>query len=205
MNNNFDFCPKCGSKKIISVKRECKNETVFVTEFADRNISPLKWNCPECGFTLYCNVATASGVIISDSENNVLFEVRGKEPQKGFLAIPGGFTDADETVEEGCIRECREEIGLELSHEDITYIGSFPNTYEYKGISYKTCDFFFMTKIPENKGTIPELVKKLHPEESEVTSIQIHKIRTEEDVDSLPIAFPSSVKVLKLFVKKHAE
>ena len=202
MNNKFEFCPKCGSKKIVSVMRTCKDEAVSLGKMACENESPLKWMCPECGFDLYCNVAAAVGVIISDCENNVLFEVRAKEPKKGFLAIPGGFIDAEETAEEGCIRECREEIGLELSEKDISYIGSFPNTYEYKDITYKTCDFFFVVKIPKEKGTISELVKKLHREESEVTSIQIHKISTEEDVDALPIAFPSSVKVLKLFVKK---
>ena len=79
MNNNFNMCPMCGSKKI-----ECKENR--------------KWFCPDCGFDLYCNVATAVGVIIKDKYNNVLFEIRGKEPRKGFYAVPGGFVDFDETI-----------------------------------------------------------------------------------------------------------
>ena len=197
MKNNFDCCPMCGSKKIDSVKRPDADNSI-----PSENISTLKWTCPECGLTLYCNVAAAVGVIIYDAENNVLFEERAKEPRKGFLAIPGGFTDADETAEDAVIRECREEIGLELSEKDISYLGSFPNTYEYKGFTYKTCDFFFAAKISEKKGTVSDILKRLHREESEVESIQVHKIQTEKDVDSLPLAFPSSVKALKLFVKK---
>ena len=87
MKNNFNLCPMCGSKKI-----ECKDNR--------------KWECPDCNFDLYCNVATAVGVIIKDKYNNVLFEVRGKEPRKGYYAVPGGFVDFDECAEDAAIREC---------------------------------------------------------------------------------------------------
>ena len=97
-----------------------------------------KWFCPDCGFDLYNNVASAVGAIISDSNGNVLFEVRAKNPRKGFLALPGGFTDQDETAEDAVRRECLEETGIEIS--EVKYLCSFPNDYEYKNISYKTCD-----------------------------------------------------------------
>lgn len=197
MTNDFKFCPMCGSKNIKSVKRAGADLSVPSNE-----ITTLKWNCPDCGFDLYCNVAAAVGIVISDSENNVLFEVRAKEPKKGFIVIPGGFVDADETAEEAAIRECREEIGFELPVENIKYLATFPNTYEYKNILYKTCDVFFSAKLPRDI-TIPKLMEKLHAEKSEVTAFQIHKIETAEDVEKLPIAFPSGANAVKAYIAKN--
>ena len=95
--NDFKICPMCGSNKI-------------------ENHGNRKWMCPDCGFDLYNNVATAVGLIIQDINKNVLFEVRAKEPRKGFYALPGGFVDFDESAEEAAMRECREEIGVEIDN-----------------------------------------------------------------------------------------
>ena len=83
--NDFKLCPMCGSKKI-------------------ENHGNRKWLCPDCGFDLYNNVASAVGVVIRDSYDNVLFEVRAKEPRKGFYAVPGGFVDFNESAEEAAVR-----------------------------------------------------------------------------------------------------
>jgi len=40
---------------------------------------------------------------------------RGNEPYKGRLALPGGFVEADETVEQAVLRETKEETGLEAT------------------------------------------------------------------------------------------
>ncbi len=39
---------------------------------------------------------------------------RGKEPLKGHWSLPGGALECGETLEEGVIREVREETGLEV-------------------------------------------------------------------------------------------
>jgi 8-oxo-dGTP diphosphatase len=39
---------------------------------------------------------------------------RGKEPLKGYWSLPGGVLEAGESLEEGVIRELREETGLEV-------------------------------------------------------------------------------------------
>ena len=113
--NEFNFCPIC-SKKNISYK------------------DGKKWFCSDCGFDLYNNVAAAVGIIISDCENNILLEKRAKNPRMGFLALPGGFCDADETAEAAAIRECREETGV--IPQKISYLCSFANDYEYNNIAY---------------------------------------------------------------------
>ena len=171
----------CGSKKI-------------------ENHGNRKWICPDCGFDLYCNVATAVGVVIRDRYNNVLFEVRAKNPRKGFIALPGGFVDFGESAEEAVIRECREEIGAEVS--EVKYLCSAPNIYEYKNIEYKTCDIFFTTELPPQFETIDDFIKSLKAEESEVESFVSYKVESFEDVEKIPLAFESSKYTLKQLVGK---
>lgn len=178
MENDFRFCPKCSSRNIV-------------------NYGNRKWTCPDCGFTLYNNTAGAVGIIFFDDESNVLFEVRAKNPRKGKLALPGGFIDPDESAEEACSREAKEEIGLTVNPESLKYLCSFPNVYPYKDIIYKTIDMFFCLKVQE---PIPELIKKLNAEESEVTAFEYHKVCTKDDVKALDIAFGSSVESLSRFV-----
>lgn len=176
MENKFLLCPVCGSKNVVTHK--------------------IKWTCPDCNFDLYNNVAAAVGIIIVDDENKVVFETRAKEPRKGFLALPGGFVNPDECAEAAVIRECREEIGFEVKNPQ--FICSFPNTYPYKNIVYKTCDLFFVARVP---GHLEDYLSKMNAEATEVTSIKLEKVAAIEDVEKLPMAFGSSINALKVFVK----
>jgi 8-oxo-dGTP diphosphatase len=45
----------------------------------------------------------------------VLLIRRGREPFKGQWALPGGFIEMDETLEQSVVRELEEETGLRLS------------------------------------------------------------------------------------------
>ena len=172
MQNDFNFCPNCGGKNI-------------------QNVNMRKWKCDDCGFTLYNNVAAAVGLVIQKKNGKVLFEKRAKEPRKGFLALPGGFVDPNETAEEACFRECKEEIGVEpLS---VKYIATFPNTYEYKNVLDKTCDIFFEAVLPENA--------ELHAQEGEVLGFEEVSIKNEEDLKDVPLAFESARKTLTLWLK----
>lgn len=68
--------------------------------------------CPHCG--RWPNRAvTLIGVVVRDGQ--VVIIRRGGEPARGELALPGGFMDLDETAEQGCRREVREETGLETT------------------------------------------------------------------------------------------
>lgn len=52
---------------------------------------------------------------------------RGNPPFKGHLALPGGFIDVGETVEEGCRRELLEETGVRAEHLQLIGVYSDPD------------------------------------------------------------------------------
>ena len=53
-------------------------------------------------------------IVIPDGEGRVLLIQRASEPFQGSWALPGGFVDLGETVEEAAVREAKEETGLDV-------------------------------------------------------------------------------------------
>ncbi len=64
-------------------------------------------------------------MIISRNDEIVLIR-RGGEPFIGKLALPGGFVDWGETVENAAVREAKEETGLDVELEEILGVYSDP-------------------------------------------------------------------------------
>jgi 8-oxo-dGTP diphosphatase len=48
------------------------------------------------------------------NRGKILLVERGREPLKGYWSLPGGVLETGETLEQGIIREVREETGLEV-------------------------------------------------------------------------------------------
>ena len=53
-------------------------------------------------------------IVIPDGEDRVLLIQRAREPFQGSWALPGGFVDVGETVENAAVREAKEETGLDV-------------------------------------------------------------------------------------------
>jgi 8-oxo-dGTP diphosphatase len=53
-------------------------------------------------------------VILISKKNSVLLIQRGSDPFKDQWAIPGGFIELDESLEDACHRELEEETGLKV-------------------------------------------------------------------------------------------
>ena len=59
-------------------------------------------------------------------EGKVLLVLRANDPQKGFWAMPGGYLDWGETVEECALRELNEETGYEGGKASLLGVYSSP-------------------------------------------------------------------------------
>lgn len=170
MNWIFKACPRCGGKGIAWI--------------ADRF-----WRCPACDFEYFHNVAAAAGVIVDAGTGILLFE-RTKEPSKGLLALPGGFVDPGERAEEAALRECREELGWAPS--SLTFLATFPNTYEWRGVVYHTCDLFFAFRTEALR--LEDL--RIDPDEGKQPVVVPFK-----DIDYERLAFDSTRRALRLYIE----
>ena len=181
----FKFCPNCASQKI-----RFENNRVF--------------RCPACGFVYYHNTAAATGCIINTSDcqdsggERLLFLVRGKEPAKGMLDLPGGFVDPGEGAPEGLYRELREELGWSVPAppgaslaEVFTFFASYPNVYLYKNIPYNTCDMYFYLHAP---GLCEQ---DLRLEQAEIDSVCL---LSPQEIEYEKIAFESTRRAIKEYL-----
>jgi len=66
-------------------------------------------------------------VIFFPKEREIVLIKRKNEPYKGYWALPGGFVEWGETVEQACIREVKEETSLDVKIIDLIGVFSDPN------------------------------------------------------------------------------
>jgi len=120
------YCPACGASGI--------------TVSGDRSVL-----CKQCGFHFYFNTAASVAGLIEDDIGRLLMIIRAHNPQKGFLDLPGGFVDFNETAEDALKREIKEELNLEV--KGCSYFKSFPNVYCFDGIINRTLDLAFFCTV----------------------------------------------------------
>jgi len=160
----FEYCPRCGKPGL--VYRDGKY-----------------WTCPACGFIYFHNVASSASVII-EHEGFVVMLRREQDPARGLLALPGGFVDPDERAEDAAVRECLEETGLAVTAAK--FVGSWPNTYTYRDVRYKTCDLYFSVVLSGD-------LKAFEAEEGEVSTLELV---APGSFETAPIAFESARQAL---------
>ena len=161
----FRYCPRCG---ITSIRPHGRNAM----------------ECDGCGFLYYHNCAAAVAAIIETNGGIVLLR-RAKPPKAGFFDLPGGFVDYGETLDAAVVREVEEEIGVRI--ERAVYFRSFPNTYEFHGVTYMTTDAVFICPMPQGSAIRPN---------DEVRQIEI---LPPESIDHSLIAFDSISKAIRSY------
>lgn len=124
--HKFVYCPCCGAGG-----------------FAESGLTSKR--CSRCGFVYYSNPRAAVVAVLLDENNRLLVARRAKEPAKGTLDLPGGFTENGETAEEALSREVYEETGINV--DEAKYLFSEPNLYPYSGIDIHTMDLFFEVRV----------------------------------------------------------
>lgn len=98
----INFCSNCGNTMQFSV--------------VEGDHLP-RYNCIRCGFIAYQNPLVIVGCL-PIWENKIMLCKRGIEPRLGFWNLPGGFMENNETIEQGAMREMKEE-----THADVKIIG----------------------------------------------------------------------------------
>jgi 8-oxo-dGTP diphosphatase len=63
--------------------------------------------------------------VLFDPTWRVLLIRRGKEPFMGDYALPAGFVEIGEIVEDACRREVVEETGVEIGDQHLKFIGIY--------------------------------------------------------------------------------
>lgn len=61
--------------------------------------------------------------MIFDGDGRLLLIERGRDPQKGMWAVPGGKVAAGERMADTARREAFEETGLEVEIDDVIWVG----------------------------------------------------------------------------------
>ncbi len=110
----FIFCPHCATPL---------NETLIEER--------QRMSCPQCGWIHYINPTPVTVALTLNQKNELLLIRRAHEPALNEWALPGGFLEAGERPEEGCLRELYEETALEGSVEEL--IGVFHRESEMYG------------------------------------------------------------------------
>jgi ADP-ribose pyrophosphatase YjhB (NUDIX family) len=162
-------CPRCGTAVQVAAS------------------APLR--CQACHLTLFANPATAVGAFVHDAQGRCLFLRRAKDPGKGLLGLPGGFVDAGEGLDEALAREVREEVGGTLASS--RYLCSFPNRYQFDGITYDVCDVFFTAVLAPGALTI------------DPGEVAAHAWLDPHGITPADMAFPSNRKALERLLVAH--
>jgi 8-oxo-dGTP diphosphatase len=96
---------------------------------------------------------TVDTIIQKDSQ--ILLVKRKNEPYKGYFALPGGFVNEGERVEDAAKREVKEETSLDIELLDILGVYSDPNR-DPRGHIMSTV---FIGKIFHNKDKFEALAQ----------------------------------------------
>ncbi|WP_317634072.1 adenylosuccinate synthetase [Kitasatospora sp. DSM 101779] len=87
--------------------------------------------CPGCNEISYRNplpvVVTLLPVVSPEADGLVVIR-RTIEPGYGELALPGGYIDYGESWQQACVRELREETGIEADHARVTLVATDSDT-----------------------------------------------------------------------------
>jgi NAD+ diphosphatase len=139
----------------------------------------------------YKTSGVAVGLLLVDQTNRALLSVRGIDPGKGKLDIPGGFVEFGETLEQAVAREIKEELTLEAGqYGDPQYLLSSMNEYPYDGEVLYPYDVFFWTRISVGATITPQ---------DDVADAKWFKLETLNPED---FAFDTSRRALKLLKQK---
>lgn len=75
----------------------------------------------------YKNPSLTVDIFIFDEDENFILIKRGNEPYKDYWALPGGFVDYGECVEDAAVREALEETSINVELTELVGVYSDPS------------------------------------------------------------------------------
>ncbi len=143
--------------------------------------------CIQCHYKQHLNPTPSNAAIIENGDGEILLVERGREPQKGYWDLPGGFMAEYESLEESVKREIKEELGVDIEVDDI--IGAYPDVYDYQDILVPTICIAVSGKITEGE---------LHPADD----VASYKFFSKEEVVQQKLAFKSLDQALIDYLRR---
>jgi len=170
---SFRFCPKCGAP---TADQTVGTQTVPTC------------TRPECGFMFWQNSKPCTCIVLENDHDEVLLCVRGGEPEKGKLDLPGGFLNWREHPHDAIHREIREELGVQI--EILAFLGFVIDAYDNEEVA--TLNIPFYGRIVSGTPTAND----------DVAAIQWARL---EDIDRDQLAFQNNRTILfDLFAGQRA-
>ena len=77
--------------------------------------------------TEYKIPSLTTDIFIFDDDFNFILIKRKKDPYKDYWALPGGFVEYGESVEDAAIREAKEETSIDVELKDLVNVYSNPD------------------------------------------------------------------------------
>ncbi len=87
--------------------------------------------------------ALTADCVVIDAKGRLLLIRRGRPPFKGKYALPGGFAEIGETIEDACRRELMEETGIKAGKLELLGVYSDPSR-DPRG---HTCSVVYLTRV----------------------------------------------------------
>lgn len=117
---------RVGEKLVRSQRGGNEDKGSVLTPAGEQLISDYIAMKKEHGESVYRNPSlTVDGIVREDDD--VLLIKRKNRPFKGSYALPGGFVEYNETVEEAVLREVEEETGLKTKIIELVGVYSSPD------------------------------------------------------------------------------
>jgi len=110
----------------------------------DSSARPPRIQCPRCRYLIFDYPRPCAGMIVTRGDD-VLVLRRGHPPRRGWLDTPGGFIDANESIEQAARRELKEETGLTVGR--VRPLTMRWDRYYLRGFGYiPTMNFYFLAR-----------------------------------------------------------
>ena len=117
IETSMNFCSNCGSAELVKKIPEGDNLERFV--------------CNKCGHIHYQNPNIVTGVLAYTDQDELILCKRSIEPRHGYWTLPAGFLENGESIEEGALRETKEETNSTVKIDDIYFMFDIPQIGQF--------------------------------------------------------------------------